>query len=253
MWDAGPGPCSAFPSSAFSNPAIWNFLFKWLNYPLAHLPSLRNTSTKESATFTLPLVLSPPSFLSLQHRTLVFNWASQRCPSPPCTEELTGTSQTWTCGFYCSESTQNRPEASHCDLHWGQLWLKGSCTLEKTCRQSSHPELGLPQIQKEYRMYFWEPLKSVMCSCLILLHVMRISCVCVSMYLLLIILQEEAANTEKWGREKHLVCDRARKTEILGNPGLHQGTLDMALSLSHPQASTMQQVQAFCLQEAAGK
>lgn len=139
MWDAGPDPCSAFPSSAFSNPSIWNFLFKWLNFPLGHLPSLRNTSTKESATFTLPLVLSPPSFLSLKYRTLVFNfWASQQCPSPPCTsctKELTGASQTRTCGFYCSESAWSRPEASHCNLHWGSSdWKAPACWRKPTGR-----------------------------------------------------------------------------------------------------------------------
>lgn len=49
-------------------------------------------------------------------------------------------------------------------------------------------------------------------------------CLCLCIYYLII------ANTEEWGREKqvpllwHLVCDTARKTEIFGNPCLHQGS-----------------------------
>lgn len=81
---AGPGSCSAFPSLAFSDPSIWNFLFKWLNFPLAHLPSLRNISTKESAHSLSLRSCLPPSFLSLKYRALVFNfWVSQWCPSSP--------------------------------------------------------------------------------------------------------------------------------------------------------------------------
>ena len=170
--------------------------------------------------------------------------------------------------FYSNKCALTRPETPNCNPTVKAALIERLLHVGEDLQAKHTSKAGFPPDLKAIQLHVRKPVKSIMCNFLVLLHQMRIYLyMCIYMCLLpnnslVTPMRGKGTKHTEIGKRKAgpfallLVCNTASRTEIFGNLDLHRTSpakassccrVEMAASLNHLQASTMQQVQISCL------